>query len=266
MSAVRTRISRNLEQIRRQIAEACRRAGRDQRGVGIVAITKSADLEAIKAAVEIGLTDLGESRVQQLVERAGEVTDWLHRRSKSVESRIANHEGQADRATAADSQLTTPNSELVRWHMVGHLQRNKVRQVLDVSRMIHSVDSLRLAEEIGEAAEKAGSTVDIMLQVNCSQEPQKFGCAVGAAPHLAELIATMRNIRLVGLMTMAPLVKDPQQARPAFALLREMFEELRHDHVGGEAFKHLSMGMSNDYPIAVEEGATVLRIGTALFQ
>jgi PLP dependent protein len=137
--------------------------------------------------------------------------------------------------------------------------------VLEVATVIQSVDSLRLAEEINARAEKDDRTVDVMLQVNCSQEPQKFGCAVGAAPHLDELMATMKSLRLVGLMTMAPLVKDPQEARPAFALLRELFEELRHNHVGGEAFRHLSMGMSHDYAVAVEEGATMLRIGTALF-
>ena len=131
---------------------------------------------------------------------------------------------------------------------------------------IHSVDSLRLAEEINLRAEKLDRVVDIFLQVNCSEEPQKSGCAVGAAQHLAGLVCTLKNLRLVGLMTMGPLSENPEDARPAFVRLRELFEDIRHDGVGGEAFREVSMGMSQDYDIAVEEGATMLRIGSALFE
>ena len=149
--------------------------------------------------------------------------------------------------------------------MVGHLQRNKVKAALQTAEVIHSIDSLRLAEEINARAERMDRYVDVMLQVNSSGEPQKFGCAVGAALHLGAMIASMKHLRLIGLMTMAPLTNEAEHARPSFLRLRELFEEMQRENIGGVRFRHLSMGMSHDYPIAVEEGATILRIGTALF-
>lgn len=241
MPVARGKLEQNLQRIRQNIADACRRAGRSPQDVTLIAVTKSADLEGAKALVELGVTELAESRVQQMIERAGELNDWL--------------------AWRRGAPLGP-----VRWHMIGHLQRNKVRPVLEVASVVQSVDSLRLAEDINVRAQREGKTVDVLLQVNCSQEPQKHGCAVGAATHMAELICTMTNVRLIGMMTMAEHTEDPQQARPTFALLREMFDELRHHHIGGDAFRHLSMGMSHDYPVAVEEGATMVRIGTALFE
>ncbi len=240
MPITKARIERNLRRVREDIAAACGRAGRTAEEVSIVAVTKSVDLEAIKALLDAGLRDLGENRAQQLIRRAAETEAHVRRRR---------------------SPLPLP----VRWHMVGHLQRNKVRSVLSCAEVIHSVDSLRLAEEIHNRAEHLGRVVNVFLQVNCSEEEQKFGVAVGAAVHLGELICTLRHLRLVGLMTLAPLTDDPQLARPSFVRLRELFEEMRAEKIGGEHFRHLSMGMSQDYAVAVEEGATVLRIGTALF-
>ena len=239
MAASKTKIDRNLQRIRQDIASACARSHRAADDVLLVGVTKAADPEDLRSLVELGVTDLAESRVPQLVERAVELATWLVRRKDPPPS--------------------------VRWHMIGHLQRNKVKSVLSAACVVHSVDSLRLAEEISERAEIIGRPVDVLLQVNCSNEAQKFGCAIGAAPHLAEMISTMPAVRLCGLMTMAELSSDPEHSRPAFVLLREMFEELRHNHVGGDTFRHLSMGMSQDYVVAVEEGATILRIGTALF-
>lgn len=241
MSVPRSQIARNLARIRGEIVDAARRARRDPGEVGLVAVTKSVGVEEIVSLLQLGITDIAESRVQQLVARAAEVDDLLARR--------------------AGKGLASP-----RWHLVGHLQRNKAKVALGVAAMIHSVDSLRLAEELNSRASQDGRTIDVLLQVNCSQERQKHGCAVGAGMHLAELITTLRSLRLVGLMTMAPLSGDPERARPAFTRLRELFEEMRHEKVGGEAFRHLSMGMSQDYPVAVEEGATILRIGSALFE
>ena len=241
MAATKGRIAKNLRLIRETIAEACARTGRRTDEVGIVAVTKAVGMDQIKALLDLGVTELGENRVQQLLLRAGELDAHLQRRRNELPAKP-------------------------RWHMVGHLQRNKVKAVLAVAGVIHSVDSLRLAEEISTRAEKNGPIVDVMLQVNCSQEPQKFGCAVGAALHLGELVCTLKNIRLTGLMTMAPLTKNAEKARPTFVRLRELFEEMRGEKVGGEDFRHMSMGMSQDYPVAVEEGATILRIGTALFQ
>jgi len=240
MAITKSRIEKNLQRIRDDVADACAKVGRSPGEVAVLPVTKAVDFETIKNLLEVGLTDLGESRAQQLVTRAAELAAHLQRRRNSL-------------------------AQPVRWHMVGHLQRNKARAVLEVAEVIHSVDSLRLAEELNARAGRMDKTVDVLLQVNCSQEPQKFGCAVGAAVHLAEMICTLKQLRLVGLMTMAPLAADPERARPAFVRLRELFEEMRSERIASEAFVHLSMGMSQDYKVAAEEGATILRIGTALF-
>ena len=235
------RIRKNLEEIRQRIADACSRARRSVAEVSIVAVSKEADMVTVRNVLEAGLTDLGENRVQQLVQRRAELEAYLQRRRSA---------GPA----------------AVRWHMIGHLQRNKVRHAIRAAEMIHSVDSLRLAEEINDRAGKADCAVDVLLQVNCSREQQKSGVAVGAATHLAELICTMKHLRLRGLMTMAATVDDMEKARRAFVRLRELFEEMRHHGIGGSGLRHLSMGMTQDYPVAVEEGATILRIGTGLFR
>ena len=240
MAVTANRIAKNLDRIRHEISDASARAGRSPGGVKIVAVTKSVDIATIKNCLKAGLTDLGESRPQQLAERFMQIDEHLHQRRDPLHSEV-------------------------RWHMVGHLQRNKVKQTLTAADVIHSVDSLRLAEEISNRAEADERVVDVMLQVNCSQETQKSGCAVGAALHLGEMICSMRSVRLTGLMTMGPTSGEPDRTRRAFVRLREVFEEMKHEKIGGDGFKHLSMGMSGDYAIAVEEGATIVRIGTALF-
>lgn len=239
MPITRAKIERNLRTVRERIAAACARRRRDPAEVSMVAVTKSVDMDTIRNLLDVGLTDLGESRVRNLVLRAGQMEAYLKRRR---------------------NELAGP----VRWHMVGHLQRNKVRDCLEAASYIHSVDSLRLAEEINARAEQMERSVDVLLQVNCSQEPQKFGCAVGAATHLAETVDSLKRIRLIGLMTMGAGGKE-LATRLGFVRLRELFEEMRREKIGGESFRHLSMGMSDDYEVAVEEGATVLRIGRALF-
>jgi hypothetical protein len=241
MAITRTQILKNVERIRQEISAACERAAREPQEVSMVAVTKSQELETIRNLIEAGVSELGENRAQQLVVRAREIDAWLGRKRSD----------------------TIPP---IRWHMIGHLQRNKVKATLEHADLVHSVDSLRLAEELETRAAKADKRVEVFLQINCSEEPQKHGVAVGAAMHLGETIASMQHLRLVGLMTMAPLAEDPEQARPAFARLRELFEEMRSDGIGGDDFRHLSMGMSQDYTVAVEEGATMLRIGSALFR
>ncbi len=149
--------------------------------------------------------------------------------------------------------------------MIGHLQRNKVKAVLPWVTMIHSVDSLRLAEEINAQAGRLGQKADVLMQVNVSGEKSKFGLAVGAATHFAEQLSSMENLNLAGLMTMAPLVDDAEKTRPWFARLRELLEDMQGERVVPNGFVHLSMGMSQDFEVAIEEGATIVRIGTALF-
>ena len=149
--------------------------------------------------------------------------------------------------------------------MIGHLQRNKVRQALPTASMIHSVDTLRLAEEINTGSKKLNLRSKILLQVNTSNEPQKYGVPVGAAIHLAEQLDTLSNVDLVGLMTMGPLTRDKNIVRSCFSRAMELFVEMRGEKIVGPHFTELSMGMSSDYEIAVEEGATILRIGSAIF-
>lgn len=237
-----SKISDRLEQIKENIACACVRADRDVDGVKMVVVTKTVPLASVKEVIELGYTELGENRVQHLKQLSDEVAELL---------------GEADGEGGG--------SKKVNWHMIGHLQRNKVKQVLKISSLIHSVDTLRLAEEINSVGGKLGMKPDILLQVNCSGEPQKYGVPVGAATHLAEQFVTMENLRLVGLMTMAPLTRDKDVVRACFVRARELFGEIRGESFGGGEFRHLSMGMSQDYEIAVEEGATILRIGSAIF-
>jgi pyridoxal phosphate enzyme (YggS family) len=237
-----SKISDKLEQIKENIATACARVHRNTDEVKLVVVTKTSTLKSVKEVIELGCTELGENRVQHLKQLAEEVAEFL--RQQDGES------GCRDK---------------VNWHMIGHLQRNKVKQVLKISSMIHSVDTLRLAEEIDTVAGKLGTKTDILLQVNSSGEPQKYGAPVGAATHLAEQFGTMENIRLKGLMTMAPLTRQKDVVRACFVRARELFEEIRGKNLSGRGFSHLSMGMSQDYEIAVEEGATILRIGSAIF-
>ena len=246
---MKQRITDNLSRIRDEIAEACVRGRRDPAEVQIVAVTKAVELDAIESLLELGQVELGESRPQQLLQREAMVQEMLQSRS----------EPQGD----DEPELPRPH-----WHMIGHLQRNKVKQILPIVKLIHSVDSLRLAEEINTSAAKLGlnDRVDLLLQVNTSQEKQKHGLAVGAVSALAEQIETLPNLRITGLMTMAPLTDDAEISRFCFTRLREIFEELRGEKTVGRHCTELSMGMSQDYVPAVEAGATIVRIGTALFE
>lgn len=234
-------ITERIQTIQENIAAACRRAGREADQVQIVVVTKNAPLTTIQEVIRLGFADLGENRVQHLKPIADEIDAFLKEQANSA------------------------FPKKVRWHMIGHLQRNKVKQTLQICDYIHSVDTLRLAEEINTAAAKLDHHPNVLLQINCSKEPQKYGAPVGAAIHLAEQIASMPNLRLIGLMTMAPLTMNKEVVRTCFVRCREIFEEIRAENIGGAKFKHLSMGMSQDYEIAVEEGATILRIGSAIF-
>jgi pyridoxal phosphate enzyme (YggS family) len=237
-----TKILERLNRIKDNVNRACLHAGRDPAEVKIVVVTKSAAFDAVKKVIQLGFTELGENHVQQLKKISTQVAEMLER-------------GNADQ----------PLPKKVNWHMVGHLQRNKVRHVLPLVSLIHSVDTLRLAEEINAAAPKFNLTPRILLQVNTSEEPQKYGVPVGAAIHLAEQIQTLPNLKLIGLMTMAPLTRDKEVVRDCFIRARELFVEMRGEKIVGPDFTEMSMGMSSDYEIAVEEGATILRIGSAIF-
>lgn len=244
---VRRRLSENLKRLRERIEAACGRVKRDPAGVRMIAVTKYVDVDVVRQALELGIVDLGESRAQQLNQRAGMIHESLERRSVLAGRR--------------DTGVSRP-----RWHMVGHLQRNKIKLVVPWAELIHSVDSLRLAEDLHKQAVKVGRVVDILLQVNTSGERAKFGIAVGAVPHLIEHISAWSGIRFCGLMTMGPLDATPAEIRLCFDRLRDIHEDLRSDRKVGSHFKELSMGMSSDFETAVEAGATMIRVGSALFE
>ncbi|MBI4581963.1 MAG: YggS family pyridoxal phosphate-dependent enzyme [Planctomycetes bacterium] len=243
--SVRRKLSDNLKRIRERMVAACRRCRRRPDEVRLIAVTKTVEVDVIRSAIEAGLLDLGESRVQELVRRAGMIREHLSRRR------------------VIDRDDVPPNP---RWHMIGHLQRNKVRTLLPWVDMVHSLDSLRLAEEISEEAARTRNVVPGLIEVNVSGEKSKFGIAVGAVPHLVEHLRGLAGIRIIGLMTMAPICEDPEETRPYFARLREIFEDMRSERIVGPEFRELSMGMSGDFEVAIEEGATMVRIGTALFE
>jgi PLP dependent protein len=240
----KSELAEKLKDVQGRIAKACEKVKRDPAEVTLVAVTKYGAPEQIRELLQLGVADLGESRVQNLVQRAAAINEFHSRR------------------VAANDERVPPR---LKWHMIGHLQRNKVKQLLPMVSCIHSVDSLRLAEELEQLLEKGSRKLPVMLQVNASEEPQKFGVAVGAASHLAEQIATMKNLQLVGLMSMAAADASEKDARFTFARTREIFDELKFAKIGGGNFRHLSMGMTNDFEIAIEEGATIVRVGSALF-
>ena len=224
-----TQLADNLARIKANIAEAAAKSGRTGEQVRLLAVTKAVDVPTIRQLLELGLRDFGENRVQALLARAAELA----------------------------------NIPDICWHMIGHLQRNKVRGVLPVTGRLHAVDSLRLAEEIDRVTRTRDLEADVCIEVNVSGEESKFGIQPEAAAELAEQIDAMQRVRCIGLMTMAPFVADVEGARPVFASLRELRDEIR-ERVGDCV--ELSMGMSNDYAVAIEEGATIVRVGTAIFQ
>ena len=242
--AKRSPLAEKLDEVKDRIAAACAAARRDPAEVTLIAVTKTAAPEQIREILQLGVSDLGESRVQVLTQRAGQLNEFHQRQ------------------VAHGNATVRPK---LRWHMIGHLQRNKVKPILPLVNLIHSVDSLRLAEEIDTQAAKIEKRIPVLLQVNASEEPQKHGVAVGAAVHLAEQMDSMPNLQVMGLMTMAPLDASEKEIRHCFTRTREIFEEMRWHKIGGSALRHLSMGMSNDFEAAIAEGATMVRVGTALF-
>ena len=250
MKQLKKKLANNLSRVQQEIASACSRSGRDPSKVTLVVITKSVGLEVIRALIELGQLELGESRAQALVKRAA-MLEELSQRAKQAAS------------SSQDKPKTPP---AVRWHMVGHLQRNKVGTVLNCSRVIHSVDTLRLAEDIDTKAGKRNMSVDVLMEVNCSGESSKHGIIPAAVNHLAEQFATLEHLRLLGLMTMSPLTENPEDSRLTFVRLRELMEDMHRERYVDKSCRDLSMGTTQDYTVAIEEGATIVRVGRALFE
>lgn len=220
----------NVEKVRQSIRQAALRAGRDPEAVTLIAVTKTRPVEEIEAAVAAGLIHLGENRVQELKEK------WEPLSGRGVI-----------------------------WHLIGSLQTNKARQALEMANLIHSLDRDSLLDELIRQAERRGSPCDVLVQVNVSGEESKHGISPGNLHPFLRRVSQQQWVRVRGLMTMAPLSERVEDARPHFRRLRELSEEVRTLALPNVSMEHLSMGMSSDYEVAVEEGATLVRVGTAIF-
>ncbi len=220
-------IRENLQRVRERMAEAALSVGRDPSDVLLVAVSKTVEPERIVEAVEAGVTDLGENRVQE----AREKIERLGR--------------------------------LARWHLVGTLQRNKARHAVRLFDMIQSLDSVPLAEELEKRASREGKRIDVLVEVKTSPEETKHGVEVEGLEALVQKVLQLEHLNLEGLMTIAPYSEDPEAARPYFRSLRELRDQV--EERCGVPIRHLSMGMSGDFEVAIQEGATMVRIGTAIF-
>ena len=219
----------NLEIVRRRIEEACQRAGRDASEVTLIAVSKTKPVPMLEEAYEGGARDFGENKVQEIQAKYGSLPDD------------------------------------VRWHMIGHLQRNKVHQVLGKAVLIHSVDSLRLARQIEEEAAKKNMEVDILLEINVAKEESKYGFFLEEAEAAIREISTYPQVHYGGLMTIAPFVENPEENREIFKKLYEFAVDIGRKNIDNVTMDVLSMGMTGDYEVAVEEGATMVRVGTGIF-
>ncbi len=222
-------LKENLEYVESQIREACERSGRLREEVTLIAVSKTKPVSVLKEAYDLGVRVFGENKVQEL----------------------------------ADKYEELPKD--IRWHMIGHLQRNKVKYIVDKVHMIHSVDSLRLAEEISKEAGKKGVTVSILIEINVAEEETKFGTTCEDAVQLVEEIAKLPHLVIKGLMTIAPYVENAEENKQYFEKLRQIYVDIIHKNIDNVYMAELSMGMTGDYETAIAEGATYVRVGTGIF-
>lgn len=223
-------VAENVEIVKKRIREVCSRCGRKPEDVFLVGVSKTFGIDRVREAVRAGLLDIGENYAQELLEKR--------------------------------SQL---NDERIRWHFVGHLQSNKVKHVAEYIHLIHSVDNDRVAEEIQKRAERIGRVIDILVEVHTTDEATKCGVAPDRTLDLVKRISALDRVRVEGLMTMGPFSDDPNDSRPAFRQLADLRERISREGLEHVTMRHLSMGMSHDFEVAIEEGATIVRIGTAVF-
>lgn len=221
-------IEESLHLVQQRMADAMRRAGRVDSAL-LVAVTKNHPLSAVEEVARLGVTHVGENRVQE----------------------------------AKEKQLTYNGPQLV-WHLIGHLQVNKVRQAVPMFDLIHSVDSRKLLEEIEKVAVKHDKVQDVLLQVNVAREESKSGLSVEEFPEVRDFASTLPHVRVRGLMCMAPFYDNPEDARPIFKVANALYENMKRFYPNGQ-IKYLSMGMTHDFEVALEEGANIVRVGTAIF-
>lgn len=222
-------IKENLAEVEAKIAAACKRAGRDRGEVTLITVSKTNPVIRLKEAMDCGIHIFGENKVQEMIEKQDELPDTLE------------------------------------WHMIGHLQRNKVKYIMGKVAMIHSVDSLRLAEEISKEAVKQGTQENILIEINVAEEESKFGITTKEAIELVETVSKLPNIHIKGLMTIAPFVENAEENRKIFRDLKKLSVDIAQKNIDNVTMTVLSMGMTNDYEVAIEEGATMVRVGTGIF-
>lgn len=222
-------VAENYRAVEQKVCEACERSKRNRSEVTLIAVSKTKPVEMIKEAMEAGAETFGENKVQELCDKYESLPKDLH------------------------------------WHLIGHLQRNKVKYVVGKAELIHSVDSLRLAEEISKEAMKKNVQADILIEVNVAEEESKFGVTVENTEELVRGIAPLPNVHIRGLMTIAPYVENPEENRLVFRTLKKLAVDIKLKNIDNVSMDVLSMGMTGDYEVAIEEGATMVRVGTGIF-
>ena len=222
-------IRENLEKVQNNISTACTKANRSVNDVTLIAVSKTKPVELLQEAYNAGVRDFGENKVQEIMDKYDKL----------------------------------PSD--IRWHMIGHLQRNKVKYIIDKVVLIHSVDSLRLAEEISKQAQKHNLTMPILVELNIGAEDTKFGTSLEEAIALVKEISLLPNIQIKGLMTVAPFVDDAQENRHYFNAMKHLSVDIMTENIDNVCMDILSMGMTGDYEVAIEEGATMVRVGTGIF-
>ena len=222
-------VTENLAIVEKKITEACERAKRSRQEVTLIAVSKTKPVALLEEAYQAGARDFGENKVQEMMDKIPVLP------------------------------------EDIKWHMIGHLQRNKVKYLIGKTALIHSVDSLRLAEEISRLSVKNDVTTDILIEVNIAEEESKFGTSREEAISLVEEVSKLSGIRICGLMTIAPYVTDPEDNRKYFQEIKKLSVDIANRNIDNVSMSILSMGMTGDYEVAIEEGATMVRVGTGIF-
>lgn len=218
-----------LQEVEKRIQAACDRAGRKREEVTLIAVSKTKPVETLREAYDLGVRIFGENKVQELTAKYEALPKDIH------------------------------------WHMIGHLQTNKVKYIIDKAELIHSVDSLKLAETIEKEAAKHDLIADILVEVNVAEEESKFGMKMEEVIPFVEKVSAFPHVRVRGLMTIAPFVEDPEENRSIFADLHKLYIDIKKKNHDNDTVSVLSMGMTNDYEVAIEEGATMVRVGTGIF-
>ena len=222
-------IRKNLDKVQKNILTACTKANRNVDDVTLIAVSKTKPVELLQEAYDAGVRDFGENKVQEIMDKYDKL----------------------------------PSD--IRWHMIGHLQRNKVKYIIDKVVLIHSVDSLRLAEEISKQAQKHNLTMPILVELNIGDEDSKFGTSLEEAITLVKEISLLPNIQIKGLMTVAPFVDDAEENRHYFNTMKHLSVDIMNENIDNVCMDILSMGMTGDYEVAIDEGATMVRVGTGIF-